>query len=129
MSGQSRMKIMIVDDSEIVREMVKMMLEEGGYDVVTVDSPFGFNSAMKLHRPDLVLVDVAMPALKGDKLVEIARRNELHSCPIVLFSDRPEGELQRLTRASGASGYICKTNDSTLLLKSIAKFLNTASGS
>lgn len=120
---QGRAKIMIVDDSEIVREMVKLMLEEGGFDVVAVDSPFGFNSAMKLHRPDLVLVDVAMPALKGDKLVEIARRNELHACPIVLFSDRPEAELQRLARASGASGYICKTNDATALLRAVAKYL------
>jgi CheY-like chemotaxis protein len=114
---------MIVDDSEIVREMVRLMLEEGGYAVVAVDSPFGFNSALRRELPDLVLVDVSMPALKGDKLVEIALKNDLHRCPIVLFSDRPEADLQKLARASGASGYICKTNDAQTLLKSIAKFL------
>jgi CheY-like chemotaxis protein len=124
--SERRRKILIVDDSEIVREMVKMMLEDGGYDVVTVDSPFGFNSALRREQPDLVLVDVSMPALKGDKLVEIALRNELHHCPIVLFSDRPESDLQKLTRASGAAGYICKTDDAQLLLTSVAKFLPVA---
>jgi CheY-like chemotaxis protein len=120
---ERRRKILIVDDSEIVRDMVKLMLEDGGYDVVTVESPFGFNSALRNEQPDLVLVDVAMPALKGDKLVEIALRNELHRCPIVLFSDRPEADLQRLARSSGASGYICKTNDAASLLQQVARFL------
>ena len=49
-----------------------------------------------------------MPGLKGDKLAEIAIERGA-PCPIVLFSDRPAGELTKSARASGVAGYIRKT--------------------
>src|SRR5262245_12558816 len=107
---------MVVDDSPIVLELVQGILSDGGYEVVTVTSPFGFSSHLRREKPDLVLVDVGMPALQGDKLVEIAQRNESHRCPVVLYSDRSEAELLRLVRSSGATGYIRKSGQAAELL-------------
>jgi len=75
------------------------------------------------ERPDLALVDVTMPALRGDKLVELARRGGGVVCPIVLYSDRPVAELDGLVQACGAVGYICKNDNEKALADSVKKFI------
>jgi DNA-binding response OmpR family regulator len=115
-------KILLVDDSEMIRDLVKLTLEEHGYEVVTAASAFGVNNTLMKELPALALVDVQMPGLSGDKLAEIAI-NRGEACPIVLFSDRPEPELRKLASASGAAGYIRKTGDMPALVRSIEKFV------
>lgn len=118
-----RRKILLVDDSEIVRETVRLTLGEQGYEVVTLDGPFGFSRALLDERPDLVLMDVSMPALRGDRLAEVAKRSALHTCPIVLFSTHPEEELKALAAECGAAGYIRKTGNADLLLREIERVI------
>jgi DNA-binding response OmpR family regulator len=115
--------ILVVDDSEICRETVRYVLQSRGYEVVTVDSPFSFGSALSRSQPDLVLVDANMPALQGDKLVAVAIQNELCSCPIVFHSDRPVEELQALVKSSGASGYIQKTSNAEEFVMAVEDYL------
>lgn len=119
--------ILVVDDSEICRETVRYVLQARGYEVVTLDSPFSFGSAITQSKPDLVLVDANMPALQGDKLVAVALQNGLCSCPIVFHSDRPAEELQMLVRSSGATGYIRKTSDPDELVLAVEDYLASAS--
>jgi DNA-binding response OmpR family regulator len=116
-------KILILDDSPLVREMVDIALSEHGYEVVGLASPFDFAAALRREQPDLVLMDVTMPALAGDKVVEFARRYSTDSCPIILFSDRSESELARLASQCGADGYIGKTWGADALPSRVAKFL------
>jgi len=119
-----RQRILLVDDSEVVREMVKSVLEEAGFEVSTHPSPFGFSRSVMRDHLDLVLMDVSMPALNGDKLVEIAIRNGFAKCPIVLFSDRPPHELAMLARRCGADGYIAKTQDARALVQAVTRFIS-----
>jgi DNA-binding NtrC family response regulator len=116
-------KILIVDDSALVREAVAMILEERGYLVVAIDSVFSFAQTLNTERPDLVLIDVTMPAMTGDKLIEIAQKHHTWRCPMVLLSDRGVAELERLARACGAAGYIQKTGNAEILARSVASFL------
>lgn len=120
--NRRRPKLLIVDDSPIIREFVQTILEEE-YEVIGLDSPTGFSRALVQEKPDLVLMDVSMPALSGDKLVEIALRSGLHRCPIVLFSDRSDAELARLVEECGAAGYIRKSQDPTSLSLKLRRFL------
>jgi len=119
-------KILVVDDSEIYREMARYMLEARGYEVVVLASPFGFGAAISQERPDLALIDASMPALQGDQLVRIARQNNLCDFPIVLHSDRPPLELTTMVRQCGASGFIQKTPDADKLAHDVENFLNPA---
>jgi CheY-like chemotaxis protein len=125
---QVNRKILLVDDSEIVREMVRLTLGGHGYTVVTLDGPFGFSRALLDEKPDLVLMDVSMPALRGDRLAEVAQRSALHSCPIVLFSTHPDEELAKLVEASGVTGFIRKTGNAELLLREIERFIREFHG-
>ena len=119
-----RRKIILIDDSEIVREMLRAQLEDQGYEVITLDNQFSLSQVLGKEKPDLVLVDVGMPALAGDVLVRITNGYKgLHKCPMVLFSDRSTNELSLLARDCGAAGFIRKTSDSQLLARSIEKFL------
>jgi DNA-binding response OmpR family regulator len=114
-------KILVLDDSDLIRELVRETLQQSGYAVVTVDTPIGFTNLLRKEQPDLALVDVMIPGLSGDKLAEIAIRRGA-SCPIVLFSDRPAKLLAGLVKSTGVAGYICKTSDMDSLVKSIERF-------
>ena len=118
-------KVLILDDSPLVRELVDITLSEHGYDVVGLSSPFEFSAALRRERPDLVLMDVTMPALAGDKVVEFARQYSPGGCPIVLFSDRSDAELAMLASKCGADGYIRKTSGPEILLDLIAEFIRS----
>jgi CheY-like chemotaxis protein len=115
-------KILVVDDSDLCRDLTRCMLEEFGYEVVTLDSGLALSLVLGRELPDLVLVDVSMPALSGNQIVEVARHHR-HRCPMVLFSDRPAGELSELAKRCGASGFIPKTGDARELAESIGRFL------
>ena len=125
----SKKKVMIVDDSEMILEMVKCILEDAGYDVVTRSSPFGTAAAVSIEKPDLLLLDVSMPALSGDKIVEVVRNNEkLKNTKVCLFSDRSEIELNKIVSTCGADGYIQKTDDEERLISQVGGWLSGCRG-
>ena len=117
-----RKKIVLLDDSDLIRDLVRETFEEHGYEVVDTNTPFGFSNLLRRENPDLALLDVTMPTLRGDKLAEIAISHGV-LCPIVLFSDRPAAELEAMAKAVKAAGYIRKTGDMDEVLRSVQRFL------
>jgi len=118
-------KIMIVDDSELILEMVKCILEDAGYQVVTRDTPFGTAVAAAAEKPDLILLDVAMPALSGNKIVEVVKENhKLQDVKVCLFSDRSIRELNNLVSSCGADGFIQKTDDDNDFVRQVDAYMN-----
>src|SRR5690349_19208863 len=97
---ENQATVLVLDDSEICLELAKEALEEGGFNVVTTSSALGFNRMVAKLEPDILVVDVGMPALSGEKLVEIVIRTQRHKCPILLHSDRSEQELRTLVKES-----------------------------
>ncbi len=118
-----RPKVLVLDDSETILEVTQEVLEEGGYAVVTVSSSALLPSIWNHEKPDLALIDVSMPVMDGNSVVELMRRSSLHRCPLVLHSDQPEAKLKELVRACGATGYLRKTSDGASLLRQVAAFL------
>lgn len=104
-----RPKVLVVDDNEVCRAVVRETLEGDGFDVVELGSPVGMSSVVNLEKPDVVLMDVEMPAIEGDKAVEILLKHRLHDCKILLYSGRAPAELEKLARSCGASGFVPKT--------------------
>ncbi|MEO7327273.1 MAG: response regulator [Minicystis sp.] len=116
-------KILLVDDSEISREMIRFILESRGWEVVTLTAPFLFVSTLSKEKPDLALIEVALRALSGDQLVRLSRMNGRAPCPLVLHADRPVDELRELARASGADGFIVKSGSGDQLIMNLEYFL------
>lgn len=94
------LRVLIVDDSEIAREVVSELFEAIGAEVHTLASAIGLSGALRRLQPDAVILDVNMPAIRGDEAV--AKVREL--CPaaaVALFSDDPKcGEYARIAGAA-----------------------------
>jgi two-component system chemotaxis response regulator CheY len=116
-------KILIVDDSAIVRDLVEGWLKEAGHAVVAIDGVASFVSTVATQKPDLVLMDVDMPGYPGTKLAELVKKERLAVCPIVLHSSRKANELAGYCLQCGAQGYIEKTHDRPSFVSKVAKFL------
>jgi CheY-like chemotaxis protein len=116
--------ILVVDDSEIVLEMTEEMLRSTGHDVRTCDTPIGVTLVAVREQPDLVLVDLEMASLGGDRVVAALKRGgRTAHIPVVIHSDRSVAELEAAVLKSGADGYIRKTSDARLLSRTIRQYL------
>ena len=118
-----RPKVLVVDDDEVCRAVVREALEGGGFDVVELGSPVGMSSVVSLEKPDVVLMDVEMPAIDGDKAVQILMKHRLHDCKVLLYSGKPAAELERLAKACGASGYVSKSLTDAALASAVRSHL------
>lgn len=104
-----RPKVLVVDDSEIVRAMARDALEEQ-FEVFTAGSGIEANRYIfSATKPDVIVLDVMLPMLDGNHKAKLLKDNR-HSCdiPVLLISSKPEDELRRLTFQSGANGFIRK---------------------
>ncbi len=116
-------KILVIDDLEEVRNLVKRVLGQE-HEVFTIESWVHANEYIFKHDLDLILMDVNMPSLSGDKLTEVLMKTVKNkSLNIVLFSAMDEFELRKKARKVGAKGYIPKTFDENVLLSRAQKFL------
>ena len=84
---------------------------------------FSFIQTLSAEKPDLALIDISMPALNGDKLIEIARKHRDANCLLVLFSNRKPDELAKLAKHCGAAGFIQKTGSAEVLGREVGAFL------
>jgi DNA-binding response OmpR family regulator len=108
--GSMKKRVLVVDDSPIALAMAREALEEGGFEVITaLDAKEADTCIYGNNRPDLVILDVMLPMLDGDKKAKLLKGNELTSdIPILLMSSKPEEELCLLVHESGADGFIRK---------------------
>ncbi len=118
-------KILVVDDSEIVLTMVREALEGGGFEVVTAMSAMEANNYIFCpDKPDLIIMDVMLPVLEGDKKAKMLKENEAsRDIPILLLSSKPEGELRYLVRESGSDGFIRKPFAHDQMVKKVRETL------
>src|SRR5688572_12507255 len=98
-------RVLILDDSEIILEATKLALEEEGYVVFTLTSPFLLLETMQREKPDVVLCDVNMPTLSGDRVLEVSNAfGAFRETPVLLYSTLEEAELKSLASRFGADG-------------------------
>jgi DNA-binding response OmpR family regulator len=95
-----------------------------GYQVFTFDSPLGITREVIRQQPDLVIVDVNMPSITGDKVCQLVRSASFaRSVVILLHSSLPESDLHDLARKCGADGFVPKSKDPQILVDAVAKHL------
>lgn len=116
-------RILIIDDDLVSLAMTGDMLREADYEVETADSALAANEHIYgPTQPDVILMDVMMPFLDGDKKVELLRKREASkNIPVILISAKPEGELEMIARNSGADGFLTKPLDRSDLVAMIRR--------
>lgn len=118
-------RIVVIDDSKLVLAVAADALEGAGYEVIATDSGIEANRYIySSQQPDLILIDVMMPLLNGDRKVRLLKQREASSqIPIVLMSTKSREELVELTRDSGADGFIQKPFDERSLVSQVRQLL------
>ena len=117
--------ILIIDDSELVLVMAKDALEDAGYQVWTATNGIEANRYIfSKNRPDLIIMDIMMPMLDGNKKAKILKENEMsRDIPILLLSSKSDQELRSLTQEAGADGYILKPFSPIEIVSKVRKCL------
>jgi len=118
-------RIVIIDDSKLVLAIATEALEGAGFEVLATDSGIEANQFIySSRRPDLILIDVMMPLLNGDRKVRLLKERESsRHIPVILMSTKAREELEQLTRESGADGYIQKPFDEASLVQQVDRIL------
>jgi CheY-like chemotaxis protein len=120
---QRNKRILIVDDDADQLFIARELLGHEGYEVLTHQSPFGVVGLICTANPDLVLMDVTMPALPGDDLAAFLRADDrTRSVPIVLYSSTDESRLRSAVVRHRLCGYILK-GDVADLRRKVGYFL------
>ena len=119
-------KILIVDDSPLVLAMASDALKAAGFDVFTATNGIEANSYIfsTSNRPDLIILDIMMPLLDGNKKAKILKEKDFsRDIPILFISSKNEDELAKLVTEAGAEGYICKPFTPQGIVSSVRKVL------
>jgi DNA-binding response OmpR family regulator len=126
------MKILIIEDSRLLRTTTERALMRAGYEVITaIDGEQGLRLALE-SKPDLVLLDMMLPKLSGQEVLQRLRLNaSSKSMPVIVLTSLSQSNRQKLL-SEGASLYFEKSlvsadNGSRPLLDAIEKLLAGAS--
>ncbi|MCA9542950.1 MAG: response regulator [Myxococcales bacterium] len=118
-------KVMILDDNIISLMIVEELLQGHGYDVVRMSAPHGVRAKLDYELPDVLLIDIAMPRLAADDLIDALQRSPEHEdLVIVLYSDMEPGELEKICHAKDIHGYFSKSMDARQLPEFVDQFFD-----
>lgn len=115
-------KILLVDDSRALRTLVTRHLREQGWQVLEADDgQEGVMLALQ-HRPDLILLDVAMPHLDGTgALLKIRSKQSVRNTPVIMMTAAADRETVMKLARLGIQDYIVKPFTIDLMLSKIYK--------
>lgn len=121
----SKAKVLIIDDDNDMRRALHIRLKSQGYDTTfATDGMSAIGTALK-ENPDLILLDLGLPAGDGFVVMERLQKNVKLSCvPIIVLTAREVRGNQEKALAAGAFAFFQKPADNVKLLETIEKALH-----
>ncbi|MCK5823176.1 MAG: response regulator [Bacteroidales bacterium] len=115
-------KILIVDDSESIREIVSFTLENAGHDVVKAIDGQDALTFLNGDNFDLIITDLHMPNMNGIELIKKIRKSEPYKfTPILFLTTESQTEKKMEAKNAGATGWIVKPFMPAKLLEAVNK--------
>jgi CheY-like chemotaxis protein len=100
-------KVLVVEDSADARQLLRDVLEKLGHTVVEATDGLECVKKALTNRPDLIVLDLMMPAASGDSALAFMRGTpELANIPILVVSAHPD--VARIAKLNGADGWVSK---------------------
>lgn len=118
-------KILVVDDSALMRMFISVTLRKTLTNVTITEAENGADAIKKLDSQnfDLILTDMMMPEMNGLQLIENIRRVLNKDMPIIVITTKGEEKDRKLGLSLGANGYITKPVNGHNLREAVIKFL------
>ncbi|MGB7924539.1 MAG: response regulator [Pyrinomonadaceae bacterium] len=119
--------IMVVDDDEDIRYMMRVLLEEDGYRVLEAENGQRALEIAQSGYPDLILMDLSMPVLDGFAATRRLRAlTKIGDVPIIAVTAHDTPEHRTNASAAGINEYLTKPVDFVKLDQLLAQFLKAA---
>jgi len=126
-NNMANKKILIVDDEVMLVELLKMRLEDNGYDVASANDGFEGLSVAEQTRPDLIILDINMQGMDGyTMLKEIRKNDQMKNIKVVMLT--ASGKNRDIFEREGISDYITKPFDTEDFLLRVDKVLKKGKG-
>jgi two-component system chemotaxis response regulator CheY len=115
-------RILTIDDSKTMRDMLLMTLAEAGFDVLqAVDGQDGLD-VLGTQRVDVIITDINMPVMDGYEVIRNLRKNPVHkTTPILVLTTESDADKKVIARDAGATGWMVKPFDPDRLIATIRK--------
>lgn len=102
-------KVLAVDDSKTMREMVSFTLKGAGYDVIEAEDGKAALMMLGGARVDAIITDLNMPNMNGFELIKALRSNPAYKfIPILMLTTEGDSAKKEEGKAAGATGWIVK---------------------
>ena len=102
-------RVLAVDDSRTLRDMLVDCLSSAGHEVYTACDGAEALKALRDHNPDIVITDLNMPVMDGLDFIEAARMEMAgRDVPLLLLTTETATELKARARKIGATGWLTK---------------------
>lgn len=125
MNQKSDMKVVIVDDSDFSRSIIRKMLTEEGINVVgEANSAEAALLVIKEKIPNIVITDIVMPEISGIELTEKINQN-FENIAVIVISSLSQEHIVLEAIGAGASDFIAKPIQKQQLIDSLEKIIST----
>ncbi|AWJ83756.1 response regulator [Azospirillum brasilense] len=122
MEPSVKKKVLTVDDSRTMRDMVSFTLKGAGYDVVEAADGQQALGVIGANKVDLVITDLNMPVMDGLTLIRRLRATPAHrTLPILMLTTEADEKKKSEGRAVGATGWIVKPFNPEKLISVVQK--------
>ncbi|HSO30960.1 MAG TPA: response regulator [Labilithrix sp.] len=119
-------QIIVIDDSDTVREQVAIVLVGAGYEVIeAADGMAGAAAIRGNPTAALAICDVNMPRLNGVDMLEMLDGTSAGSMPVLMLTTEGRPDLIERARAFGAKGWMVKPFKPTMLLATVRKLVRS----
>lgn len=115
-------KVLTVDDSRTMREMLKNALTQAGFEVTQGEDGVHGLEVLAENMPDVIITDINMPRMDGFGFMEAVRRDDRYrSLPILVLTTESEPDKKDRARRAGATGWIVKPFDPIKLINAVRR--------
>ncbi len=120
-------RIMIIEDETALRDELSVLLQNAGYETLTVTDYHNVSEQMKAAKTDLILLDINLPNVNGETLLQEFRKSG--DTPVIMLTSRTTEIDEVLSMSYGADDYITKPYNPTILLLRISAVLKRSAKS
>ena len=124
--GSGRQKILVIEDDAVARADLEARLAANGYLVARAADAASALTVVNRERPDLILLDLGLPAGDGFLVLERLRKIEaLAAIPVLVITGRSDAETRKRVEALGIAPLLAKPVETEVLLAAIRAGLET----
>jgi CheY-like chemotaxis protein len=114
------LRVLVVDDDDVARELLASILRGSGHEVLELPSPIGVSRVVQEQRIEVVVIDVFLPGMKGDRLAKLLRNNtRFDHVGVVLVSGDAGINLEQLAVEVGADAVVSKKSAKSTLGRAV----------